>query len=83
MLAVAEYLFGFNAMFLTLRVFGHILEYNRSTGSIQIALFQIIGAVVTILGQFVATTLAFSLAITKIYIAEVSYSAAKNVTTHG
>jgi hypothetical protein len=59
------------------------MESKKSTGSIQIALFQIIGAVVTIFGQFLAATLAFSLAITKIYIAEVSYNAATNATSHG
>ena len=82
-LAVAGYLYGFNAMFLSLRVFGHIMESKKSTGSIQIALFQIIGAVVAIFGQFLAAILAFSLAITKIYMAEVSFTAGTNATSHG
>jgi hypothetical protein len=83
LLAIAGYLYGLNAMFLTFRVFGNIMESGRSTGIIQIALFQIIGAVVVIFGQFLAATLAFSLAITKIYISEVSYNAATNNTSHG
>jgi hypothetical protein len=82
-LAVAGYLYGLNTMFLTLRVFGNIMESKKSTGSIQIALFKIIGAVVAIFGQFLAAALAFSLAITKIYMAEVSYNAATNATSHG
>jgi hypothetical protein len=83
LLAVAGYLYGLNAMFLTFRVFGLIMESKRSTGTIQIALFQIMGAVVAIFGQFLAATMAFSLAITKIYMAEVSYNAATNDTSHG
>lgn len=78
LLAVAGYIFGFNTMVLTLRVFGHFLEIFPSTGSIQVALFQIIGAAVTVLGQFIVAILAFSLAITKIYVAEDSYSAANS-----
>ena len=82
-LAVAGYLYGLNAMFLTLRVFGHIMESTNRTGSIQIALFQIMGAVIAIFGQFIAAILAFSLAITKVYVAEMSYNAGTNSTTHG
>ncbi|XP_020900750.1 short transient receptor potential channel 5-like [Exaiptasia diaphana] len=70
-------------MFLTLRVFGHIMESSKNTGRIQIALFQIIGAVIAIFGQFVATLLAFSFAITKVYVVEISYKAMDNSTAHG
>lgn len=60
------------------------METKRGTGAIQIALFQIITAVVGIMGQFLAATLAFSLAITKIYMVEMSYAPATNATLpHG
>ena len=68
-------------MLLTQRVLGHIMESNNSTGAIQIALFQIIGAVVAIFGQFLAALLAFSLAITKVYVAEISYEAEKKTNS--
>ncbi|EDO38427.1 predicted protein [Nematostella vectensis] len=83
LLAVAGYLYGLNAMLLTLRVFGHMMESKKSTGAIQIALFQIIGAVVAIFGQFLAATVAFSLAITKIYMVEVSYATPSSNASHG
>jgi len=60
-------------MFLTLRAFGHVMETVKKVGAIQIALFHIIGDVVTIFWQFVATILAFSIAITKVYMAERSF----------
>ena len=60
-------------MFLTLRVFGHVLETIKGIGDIQIALFHIIGDVVTIFWQFTATILAFSIAITKVFMAERSF----------
>ena len=49
------------------------METFKGIGAIQIALFQIIGDVVTIFWQFIATILAFSIAITKVYIAERSF----------
>jgi len=73
-LAVAGYFYGFIAMFLTLRTFGHVMECMRGIGAIQIALFFIIWDVQAILLQFLATILAFSLAMTKIYVAEKSFS---------
>lgn len=72
-IVIAGYLYGLNTMFLTLRAFGHVMETYKGVGAIQIALFQIIGDVVTIFWQFIATILAFSIAITKIYVAEQSY----------
>jgi len=60
-------------MLLTLRAFGHMMESTKRIGTIQIALFHIIGDVVTIFWQFLATILAFSLAVTKVYMAETSY----------
>ena len=73
-LAVAGYLHGLIAMILTLRVFGHVLECMRGLGAIQIALFFIIWDVLAIFWHFFATILAFSLAITKIYVVEKSYA---------
>ena len=64
-------------MFLTLRAFGHLMEATKRTGTIQIALFQIMGDVITIFWQFTVVTLAFSMAVTKVFIAEKSY-----VTSH-
>ena len=75
-LVVAGYLYGLNTMFLTLRAFGHVMETVKGVGAIQIALFHIIGDVVTIFWQFLATILAFSIAITKVYMAERSFISA-------
>ncbi|KAJ7390563.1 hypothetical protein OS493_024601 [Desmophyllum pertusum] len=72
-LVIAGYLYGLNTMFLTLRAFGHMMETTKRIGTIQIALFHIIGDVATIFWQFMATILAFSLAATKVYMAEKSY----------
>jgi len=72
-LVIAGYLYGLNTMFLTLRAFGHVMETIQGIGTIQIALFQIIGDIAIIFWQFVATILAFSIAITKVYMAEKSY----------
>ena len=72
-LVIAGYLYGLNTMFLTLRAFGHVMETVKKVGPIQIALFHIIEDVVTIFWQFLATILAFSIAITKVYMAERSF----------
>ena len=72
-LKVASYLYGFNAALLMFRAFGHVMETTRSMGAIQIALFQIIGDIWTIILQFVAAITAFSIVITKVYVAERSY----------
>ena len=72
-LVIAGYLYGLNTMFLTLRVFGHVLETIKGIGDIQIALFHIFGDVVTIFWQITATILAFSIAITKVFMAERSF----------
>ncbi|CAH3162463.1 unnamed protein product [Pocillopora meandrina] len=69
-LAVSEYFYGFIAMFLTLRAFGQVIEGVRGVGAIQIALFFVIWDVMAIFWQFLAIILAFSLAMTKIYVAE-------------
>ena len=74
-LVIAGYLYGLNTMFLTFRVFGHVMETTRGVGSIQIALFHILSDVATIFWQFIAAILAFSIAITKVFVAEKSYLA--------
>lgn len=73
-LAVAGYLYGFVAMFLTLRVFGHVMESIRGMGAKLIAFFFIMWDVFAIFWQFAAMILAFSLAMTKIYVVETSYT---------
>ena len=72
-LAAANYMYGLITMCLTLRVFGSVLESTRSIGVVQIALFKIIGDVMTIFWQFLVAILAFSLAITKVFLTERSY----------
>ena len=69
-------MYGLNTMCLTLRVFGSVLESTRSIGVVQIALIKIIGDVMTIFWQFLVAILAFSLAITKVFLTERSYIAA-------
>ncbi|PFX26290.1 Short transient receptor potential channel 2 [Stylophora pistillata] len=78
LLAVSGYFYGFIAMFLTLRAFGQVIECARGMGAIQIALFSIIWDVMAIFWQFLATILAFSLAMTKIYVAEKVYMSGKD-----
>ena len=77
-LATAGYLYSFNTLCLTLRVFGYITEQSRQLGVIQIALFNILKDISTIILQFLAGILAFSIAITKVYMAEKSYIANGN-----
>ena len=77
-LVIAGYFYGLNTMFLTLRAFGHLMEATKSIGTIQIALFQIIGDVITIFWQFTAVILAFTTAVTKVFMAEKSYVMSNN-----
>ena len=49
---------------------GQVIEGVRGVGAIQIALFFVIWDVMAIFWQFLAIILAFSLAMTKIYVAE-------------
>ena len=69
-LAVAGYLYGLNTILVTLRAFGSILEIAKSVGTVQIAFFQIIGDAVVAVVHFIAITLAFASAITKVFVAE-------------
>ena len=77
-LVIAGYFYGLNAMFLTLRAFGHVMETTNQIGPIQIALFRILNDLVTIFWQFIAANLAFSIAITKVYVAEKSFISQEN-----
>ena len=74
-LATAGYLYSVNTLFLTFRVFGHILEQFRDAGIIQIALFNILKDISVVIWQFMAAILAFSIAITKVYMVEKSFIA--------
>jgi len=71
-LEVAEYLYGFNTMLLTVRAFGSILEIFEGVGTIQIALFKIIRDAYVVVLHFLVITLAFSSTITKVFVAETS-----------
>ena len=67
-------------MFLTLRTSGQVIEGVQGMGEIQIALFSVIWNVMAIFWQFLAMILAFSLAMTKIYVAEKAYTSGKDST---
>ena len=71
-LVIVGYLYGFNTMLLTVRAFGSILETFKEVGTIQIALFHIIRDAAVVVLHFVAITLAFASAITKVFVAEKS-----------
>jgi len=74
-LAIAGYLYSANTLFLTFRVFGHVLEQSKDVGTIQIALFSILKDISVVIWQFTAAILAFSIAITKVYMVEKSFVA--------
>ena len=67
-LAWSGYLYAFNTLCLTLRTFGHALEQSKTVGIIQIAFFSILKEILIIFLQLLATLLAFSIALTKIYL---------------
>ena len=74
-LSIAGYLYGLNTLCLTFRVFGHVMEQSEGVGTIQAALFRILKDVGTIVWQFMAVILAFSIATTKVYVVETSFLA--------
>ena len=78
-LQIAGYLYGINAMPLTFRAIGSILETFKGVGTIQIALFHIIRETAVVVLHFVAITLAFSSTITKMLVVE--YSVVEGNTT--
>ena len=71
-LEVANYFYGANTMLLVLR-FSSVLELSSVVGPLQLALFRMLIDLLVILVQFFFVIIAFSLAITKSYIAEISY----------
>ena len=73
-LVIAQYLYGLNAAILTVRVFGSLLEANKGTGITHIALVRIVEDVAVIFVQFVVGILASSLAMTKVLLAEHSFT---------
>ncbi|XP_078359537.1 short transient receptor potential channel 5-like [Oculina patagonica] len=72
LLEVVNYLYGINTLLLVLR-FSSILEVNKTVGPLQLALFRMCIDLVIILVQFVFVIVAFSVAITMAYTAEMSY----------
>ena len=74
-LAMSGYLYSANTLCLTFRVFGHILEQFKDIGTIQIALFTILKDISVVIWQFTAAILAFSIAITKVFMVEKSFTA--------
>ena len=72
LLEVVNYLYGINTLLLVLR-FSSILEVNKTVGPLQLALFRMCMDLVIILVQFFFVIVAFSVAITMIYTAEMSY----------
>ena len=78
LLEVINYLYGINTLFLVLR-FSSILEVNKTVGPLQLALFRMFIDLVIILVQFFFVIVAFSVAITMVYTAEMSYL----TSTHG
>lgn len=72
LLEVVNYIYGINTLLLVLR-FSSILEVNKTVGPLQLALFRMCIDLVIILVQFAFVIMAFSVAITMIYTAEMSY----------
>ena len=72
LLEFAHYFYGVNTMLLVLR-FSSVLEFSAVVGPLQLALFRMLLDLLIILVQFVFVIIAFSLVITKCYLAEMSY----------
>ena len=72
LLEIVNYLYGINTLFLILR-FSSILELSSTVGPLQLALFRMCIDLFIILIQFSFIICAFSVALTKVYQAEVSY----------
>ncbi|KAL9984532.1 hypothetical protein ACROYT_G006836 [Oculina patagonica] len=72
LLEFVNYLYGVNTMLLVLR-FSSILELSSVVGPLQLALFRMLIDLLIILVQFCFVIMAFSVAITKSYVAEISY----------
>ena len=68
-LVIAGYLYGFNTMMLTFRVFGSILETYQGIGTIQIALSHTVWDAGLVVSHVLVITLAFASTITKVFVA--------------
>ena len=79
-LEIVNYFYGVNTMLLVLR-FSSILELNSVVGPLQLALARMLIDLLIILVQFFFIIIAFSLAITKCFIAEMSYMTSTNNQT--
>lgn len=71
-LRTAGYLYGLNTMLLTFRAFGSMLETFEGVGTIQIAFFHIIRDAAVVVVHFIVITVAFSSAMTKVFVSETS-----------
>lgn len=72
LLEITYYIYGVNTLLLVLR-FSSILEANKTVGPLQLALFRMCVDLFIILVQFGFVIVAFSVAITMVYTAELSY----------
>ena len=68
-LVIAGYLYGFNTMMLTFRVFGSILETYQGIGTFQIALSHTLRDAGSAVSHVLVITLAFASTITKVFVA--------------
>ena len=82
LLEIVNYCYGFNTMFLILRL-SSVLELSEVFGPLQLALFKMIVDLMIILVQFAFVIAAFSVALAKIYSAEMSYLMPSNNQTTG
>ena len=82
LLEFAHYFYGVNTMLLVLR-FSSVLELSAVVGPLQLALFRMLIDLLIILVQFLFVIIAFSLVITKCYMAEMSYMTSPNTQTTG
>lgn len=80
LLEIVNYFYGANTMLVVLR-FSSVLELNTVVGPLQLALFRMLIDLLVILVQFFFVVLAFSLVITKCYMAEMSYMTSTNNQT--
>ena len=77
LLEILNYFYGFNTMFLILR-FSSLLELSSVFGPLQLALFKMCVDLITILVQFAFVVAAFSVALAKIFSAEMSFLISSN-----
>lgn len=80
LLEIVNCFYGVNTTLLVLR-FSSILELSSVLGPLQLALFRMLIDLLIILVQFFFVIIAFSLAITKSYVAEMSYMTSTNNQT--